>query len=221
MVAFVVDSTSACAASRRELGATAWFVLEELVIRSALEDDRSLRVQVSTRDLAVSLGLNKDTVTRILARLRARGVVALVARGGASGASVFSIVVPAGLVIIQRVPEVDAGARRGKRRRTSEQDQNVAQLSLLTWDGFDRTWPHYPDDGGAGWSVRNILTLSRVPLFRIDLHNTLRSRHRARMSFSLTSRASLAPAPSCARCALRLISTTDGCTACCVRVVLR
>ena len=136
MAAFVVDNIPACAATRRQLGATAWFVLEELVIRSALEDDGSLRAQVSTRDLAVSLGLNKDTMTRALAQLRARGVVAVLARGGAAGASIFAIDLPAG--VTGRQPESSGRERiaadRSRRTRVerSRRDQRGTQLSLLS-----------------------------------------------------------------------------------------
>jgi hypothetical protein len=134
MAALVVDSNSACTALRRGLGATSWFVLEELVIGAEMTERGVLRVRASTRALAVSLELNKDTVTRVLAKLRACGVITVVARGGATGASVFTINVPAGVVIAQSAVDVGVGVgtRRGKRRHTSGQDQAVTQLSLLT-----------------------------------------------------------------------------------------
>ena len=119
MAALVVDNGSACVALRRRLGATAWFVLEELVIGAEVVDTGGLRARMSTRELALSLELNKDTVTRALVKLRASGVITVARRGGAAGASVFAISVPAGLVLAERVVAVEVVARRGKRRAPS------------------------------------------------------------------------------------------------------
>jgi hypothetical protein len=58
--------------------------------------------------------------------------MALRRRLGATGASVFAISVPAGLVIDDRGADVDVVARRGKRRRRGAPHEAVAQLSLLT-----------------------------------------------------------------------------------------
>ena len=132
MAALVVDNSATCLELRRQLGATAWFVLEELVVQALAGSDGVLRAQVSTRALSARLALNKDTVTRALAKLRACGVINVVTRGGATGASVYEISVPAGLVLAERVVEVNVVARRGKRRQTREQNRTVAQLSLLT-----------------------------------------------------------------------------------------
>jgi hypothetical protein len=132
MAALVVDNSATCLELRRQLGSTAWFLLEELVVQAVAGSDGVLRTQVSTRELSARLALNKDTVTRTLAKLRARGAIAAVTRGGSAGASVFAVNVLAGLVIEERVVDVDVVARRGKRRRTSEQHETTAQLSLLT-----------------------------------------------------------------------------------------
>ena len=132
MTGLIVDSGSACVALRRRLGATAWFVLEELVMGAEIVDAGGLRARASTRELALSLELNKDTVTRALAKLRACGVITVARRGGATGASVFAISVPASLVIDRRGVDADVVARRVKRRQTGAQNEAVAQLSLLT-----------------------------------------------------------------------------------------
>jgi hypothetical protein len=87
----VVDGGVECSALRRSLGATAWFVLEELLLRATAELDGRLVVQVSTRELAEALGLNKDTVTRALARLREFKHIGFVARGGSAGAARFVV----------------------------------------------------------------------------------------------------------------------------------
>jgi hypothetical protein len=132
MAALVVDNSATCLELRRQLGATSWFVLEELVVHAVAESGGMLRAQVSTRELSAKLALNKDTVTRALAKLRSCGVITVVARGGATGASVFAIRVTAGLVIDDRGVVADVVARRGKRRRTGAPHEAVAQLSLLT-----------------------------------------------------------------------------------------
>ena len=82
----VVDAGE-CAALRRSIGAIAWFVLEELAFRATAEGDGTLIVQVSTRELAEALALNKDTVTRALRRPREHKHVRLLARGGLAGAA--------------------------------------------------------------------------------------------------------------------------------------
>jgi hypothetical protein len=89
-------------------------------------------VACTSRELALSLELNKDTVTRGLAKLRSCGVITMVTRGGATGASVFAISVPAGLVIDDRGADVDVVARRGKRRRRGAPHEAASRLSLLT-----------------------------------------------------------------------------------------
>ncbi|MEO8696403.1 MAG: hypothetical protein ABI658_23005 [Acidimicrobiales bacterium] len=132
MVALVVDSSSACVELRCRLGATVWFVLEELVIGAEIVNEGDLRTRTSTRALASKLELNKDTVTRALAKLRACGVITAVTRGGATGASVFTISVPVGLLRAERVVAVEVAARRRKPRVPDERTQSVAQLSLLT-----------------------------------------------------------------------------------------
>jgi hypothetical protein len=132
MVALVLDSNSACVGLRCRLGATAWFVLEELVMGAEVVEKGSLRVRASTRELALILELNKDTVTRALAKLRTCGVITVVTRGGGTGASEFAVSVPADLLLAERSTEAGVVARRGKRRGTNEQNQTVAQLSLLT-----------------------------------------------------------------------------------------
>ena len=90
----MIDGGVECATLRRTLGATAWFVLEELALRAAVDGYGKLVVQVSTRELAESLGLNKDTVTRALARLRECKHIGVVARGGSAGAARFAIHAP-------------------------------------------------------------------------------------------------------------------------------
>ena len=116
--------------------ATAWFVLEELALRSSTDRDGTLTVQVSTRDLADALALNKDTVTRALARLREHKCIGVVARGGSAGAARLSVHTP-GLSMFEserqsrtpvRSPSDESGRLQARRRR----DAGESQLSLLS-----------------------------------------------------------------------------------------
>ena len=63
------------AAPVRRLGPTAWAVLEVLRERSAVGERGESIVEVSIRELAVDLGLAKNTVHRALARLRRCGLI--------------------------------------------------------------------------------------------------------------------------------------------------
>jgi hypothetical protein len=139
----IVDASEDCRSRRRSLGATAWIVLEELVVR-AVAVEGELRVQVPTRELAVTLGLNKDTVTQALARLRATNTIRRTKRG-ATGASVFSIHLPPHF-ITQRSPTnapeaatpsavshppAEGAPRRRRGRAGRTLDGTAQQLSLL------------------------------------------------------------------------------------------
>lgn len=59
---------------RRQLGPTAWMVLEELLLASTGPAD-ACDAEVSVRALAARLGLAKDTIARALTRLRHVGLV--------------------------------------------------------------------------------------------------------------------------------------------------
>jgi len=60
---------------RRVIGASSWFVLEELLLKSEIRDGERV-ADASVRSLARSLGVTKDTVARAIRRLRAGGIVA-------------------------------------------------------------------------------------------------------------------------------------------------
>lgn len=66
------------------VGSTAWVVLEEMMQRSTGEDDHVV-AQVSIRSLASSLGLAKDTVARVVRRLRDLSVIQAAQRRSDSG----------------------------------------------------------------------------------------------------------------------------------------
>lgn len=61
--------------ARRELGPTAWIVLEELVVSAADGRGDPRRVNTNVRSLARELGLAKDTVAAALRRLSGAGFV--------------------------------------------------------------------------------------------------------------------------------------------------
>ena len=139
----IVDASEDCRSRRRSLGATAWIVLQELVVR-AVAVEGELRVQVPTRELAVTLGLNKDTVTQALARLRATNTIARTKRG-ATGASAFSIHLPPHLITQRSLtnapvaaaspavprPTAESAPRRRRGRADRTLDGTAQQLSLL------------------------------------------------------------------------------------------
>ena len=87
---------------RRQLGATSWVVLEEMMERSTGDGDHVV-AQVSIRSLASSLRLAKDTVTRAVRRLSDLGVIEAVQVRSSSGvfeAGSYRLAVPARFVFV-------------------------------------------------------------------------------------------------------------------------
>lgn len=60
---------------KRAVGLTAWGVLEDIALDASLDAEGRLVAETSARAIAGNLGVNKETVTRHLARLRAHGFV--------------------------------------------------------------------------------------------------------------------------------------------------
>lgn len=60
---------------KRAVGLVAWGVLEDIALDAYLDGDGRLVAETSVRRIARNLGLNKDTVTRHLAKLREYGFV--------------------------------------------------------------------------------------------------------------------------------------------------
>lgn len=60
---------------KRAVGLTAWGVLEDIALDASLDAEGRLVAETSARAIAANLGLNKETVTRHLARLREHGFV--------------------------------------------------------------------------------------------------------------------------------------------------
>jgi DNA-binding transcriptional MocR family regulator len=73
---------------RRQLGPTAWTVLEELLACST-GTISECSAEVSVRSLAGELGLSKDTVARALLRLRRAGLVTAIQSRSTTG--VFAV----------------------------------------------------------------------------------------------------------------------------------
>ena len=129
---------------RRELGPTAWVVLEEMLLCSTGGVD-DCTAAVSVRALGASLGLAKDTVARALRRLQAAGIVTPVpARtpAGTFDAGAYSITVPHAVSFLQThiaapvavathtsVTHTPAVPPRGRVARL-----DPAQLSFAAWD---------------------------------------------------------------------------------------
>ena len=121
----VIDGGARCCALRRALGPTAWFVLEELAFRATATSEGKLVVQVSTRELAEALGLNKDTVTRALAKLRQYKHIDVVTRGGSVGAARFAVQAP----FLTRLATIDLG------RPTPTTNEGPERTRLHRWRG--------------------------------------------------------------------------------------
>ncbi len=128
----------AAAHLRRVLDAGSWMLLEELLARSTGDADLSVAT-ASTRDLAASLGVAKDTVGRAVNRLRHHGLLTIEqSRSGYGGFSstTYRISVPAAMFgLTAELPPVaapagctPAPAKRSVKRTHPADD---SQLSLL------------------------------------------------------------------------------------------
>ncbi len=86
--------TPACREVRARVGPVAWVVLEELLM-SAEEGARAIEVATTVRDLAVVIGLSKDTIASGLRRLVHHGLVSREdqrdRRSGCFGNSVYRV----------------------------------------------------------------------------------------------------------------------------------
>lgn len=129
--------TEAARTLRRQLGPTAWTVLEDLVLDAAGRG--AVAVETDVRRLAAAVGISKDSVARAVRRLIDHGVVGR--RGGRDqltgcfGRSVYELRPDAivGVVVLARRPDGDRSAqgprRDSDRRRTDARD--VLQGSLF------------------------------------------------------------------------------------------
>lgn len=93
---------------RRQLGLTAWAVLEELVAHSH-EPIECCLADASVRGLATDLGLSKDTIARALRRLGNVGIAVAEQRRTAAGTfatGTYRIAIPDCLVLIDRTDPV-------------------------------------------------------------------------------------------------------------------
>ena len=131
----VIDGGADCSELRRALGPTAWFVLEELAFRATANSEGKLFVQVATRELAGALGLNKDTVTRALARLREYKHIDVVTRGGSAGAARFAVHAPdltkLATIDLDRPTRTTNDVPARTRPHRQREKTGASQLSLL------------------------------------------------------------------------------------------
>ncbi|MGQ0616144.1 MAG: hypothetical protein ACT4PW_04000 [Acidimicrobiia bacterium] len=107
--------TDAARELRRQLGPTAWTVLEELFLDAA--GDESLVVETHVRRIAEGVGISKDCAAHAVRRLIARGVVTRSSGrdpdSGCFGRSLYVLHadVISGVTAIARHGDHDAGAR--------------------------------------------------------------------------------------------------------------
>jgi len=128
---------------RRQIGPTAWVVLETLA-ESSRQPTGVAEVDASVRDLAALTGLSKDTVARAIRRLFDACVVNRVdmrdERSGRFGRSIRRVDLDAAGLSVERAstrttpgaPSSEAANHApGVHDRPDERPRNSAQLSLL------------------------------------------------------------------------------------------
>jgi hypothetical protein len=129
---------------RRELGPTAWVVLEELVTAARPGDGGQLVSVVTARALAAELGIGRDAAVAALARLRHRRLIAFEAdrqagtgRFGAGryvvSAAATAVVSGLGHVPARDVPAV--AAVDGERRVSPKPGRAVLAVGRADLDG--------------------------------------------------------------------------------------
>ena len=133
------------AATRRELGPLAWFVLEELALRALPGEAGVLSAPAGVRDLAAALSVSKDTAARGVARLIDKHIVRREIqrdRAGRFGSSRYVLDLPTGLRREEREPiDEPRSPERSRpsppRRRATGKlpGRPVSQLSLIDGHG--------------------------------------------------------------------------------------
>jgi hypothetical protein len=109
---------------RRELGPTAWVVLEELVAVSRRDDDGQLVSAVTAVGLAAALGIGRDAAVAALGRLRRHDLVVFVtdrqASTGRFGAGRYVVTRAAASVVsgLGALPAPDVAAEVSGDRRS-------------------------------------------------------------------------------------------------------
>jgi hypothetical protein len=110
----------------RRVGPTAWTVLTALAADAESDGGRMI-VRASVRSLSASLGLDKDTIGRALARLRHAELVVHVTERFEPG--VYRMTIPADVIGFKRDVCADTN-----RRRSCDDAASVVQLALLEAD---------------------------------------------------------------------------------------
>ena len=128
----VIDARSGTL--RRRVGASAWVVLEELLLGATLDESTSEQAVVlaTVRALATRTGLSKDTVSRSLHKLRSANIVATEAlRHDDTGrfVSVRYVIGLSALPIVVRETEPEATSPRTPRIRNSTAPQQLSMLA--------------------------------------------------------------------------------------------
>lgn len=134
--------TPAVATIRRRLGPVAWLVLEELLLGAGPADGTvgtTRSCDVTVRDLAERLGLDKDTVARAVRRLVDDGLIARKQARTVDGTftrTTYRVEVPDGLRIVLTGPTAPAPPPRRTATPTTAATRATTtpaplQLSLL------------------------------------------------------------------------------------------
>jgi DNA-binding transcriptional MocR family regulator len=123
MTAIELEPSVGLMALRLSLGSTGWFVYEHLILRAS-NTPTGLEVTVSLRALATELGLDKDTVTRTLRRLRSGRLIEAMPRRHASDATMLR-------VSTDNLSSADKSSRKPTDASTSPVRQPKARASEL------------------------------------------------------------------------------------------
>lgn len=137
--------TDAARGLRRQLGPTAWTVLEELLLDAA--EGESMLVETHVRRIAEGVGVSKDTAARALRHLIALGVV--VRRSGRDpgsgcfGRSVYLLHLEGigGVVLVAGRAIGDGGTRLKSRRSGSRRARSVEGPQASLFDVPIRSTP--------------------------------------------------------------------------------
>lgn len=137
--------TDAARGLRRDLGPTAWTVLEELLLDAT--DGEPVVVATHVRRIAEGVGISKDTAGRALRRLIARGVVTRSSgrdpESGCFGRSVYLLHLEGitGVVAGTGRAAGDAGARRKPRRGEHRRAGSIDDCQASLFDGLGGSTP--------------------------------------------------------------------------------
>jgi hypothetical protein len=134
----VLVVSAASSALRRELGPTAWSVLETLGLAARPTAEGELAASANAREIATAVGIGRDAATKALAVLRDRDLIVMEQprrEGGQFRTARYAIRLP-------RVVEAPPAARRA---RTIAAHRRVETPTLFDTPAIDTDKPEHDD----------------------------------------------------------------------------